>query len=60
VATQHDELLHLWRWLLLASVGVTLGTILGGRILVKIPEVWFRRVLAVVLAALGVWMVTAH
>jgi uncharacterized membrane protein YfcA len=34
-----------------------IGTVLGSRVLVRIPEVWFRRVLAVVLALLGGMMV---
>jgi uncharacterized membrane protein YfcA len=39
-----------------ATVGVTIGTALGSRVLVRIPEVWFRRVLAVILAILGAAM----
>lgn len=37
----------------LATVGVTVGTVLGSRALVRIPEAWFHRVLALVLALLG-------
>ena len=36
--------------------GVVAGTIVGSRALGRIPEVWFRRVLALVLAVLGVAM----
>jgi uncharacterized membrane protein YfcA len=32
---------------------VTIGTLLGSRVLVRIPEVWFRRLLALILAVLG-------
>jgi uncharacterized protein len=56
LAMQHDEILSLWPWVALATVGVTLGTVLGSRVLVRIPDVWFRRVLAVVLAVLGATM----
>jgi uncharacterized membrane protein YfcA len=35
---------------------VVTGTILGSRALGRIPDVWFRRVLALVLAVLGVAM----
>ena len=41
-----------------ATVGVVLGTVAGGRILRRIPEIYFRRVVAVFLAALGVWLLT--
>jgi len=35
---------------------VVTGTIIGSRALGRIPEVWFRRVLALLLAVLGVAM----
>ena len=37
----------------LATLGVVAGTLLGNRLLVRIPEHWFRRTVAVVLAVLG-------
>jgi len=52
-ATQYDEIAALWRWVTLATAGVAAGSVLGSRVLVRIPESWFRRVLAVTLAALG-------
>lgn len=53
VATQHDELLGVWPWIAAATLGVILGTVAGSRALARIHEVWFRRVLALVLAILG-------
>ena len=53
VATQHEEIISIWPWVALASVGVCVGTVLGNRVMARIPEVWFGRVLAVVLALLG-------
>jgi uncharacterized membrane protein YfcA len=47
----------MWMPILLAVAGVVLGTVLGSRMLARIPDVWFHRVLAVVLAALGITMV---
>jgi uncharacterized protein len=41
----------------LAIVGVVAGTVIGTRVLVRIPAVWFRRVVAAVLAVLGAVMV---
>ena len=58
VATQYRELSVLWLPILVAIVGVVLGTVLGSRVLARIPDIWFHRVLAVVLAALGITMVT--
>jgi uncharacterized protein len=57
VATQHRELLGLWNWIVIAAVGVSIGTIVGHRVLTRIPEAWFRRVLTFVLASLGTVMV---
>lgn len=53
LATQHREMSGIWVWIVLATIGVTVGTVLGNRVLTRIPEVWFHRVLAVVLAILG-------
>jgi uncharacterized membrane protein YfcA len=48
-----NEIQAIWPWVALATVGVTIGTVLGSRVLRRIPEVWFHRVLALVLAVLG-------
>lgn len=38
--------------------GVVVGTVAGGRILRRIPEPYFRRVVAIFLAILGIWLLT--
>jgi uncharacterized membrane protein YfcA len=53
LVTQSDDLIALWQAIAVASVGVVIGTVLGSRVLVRIPESWFRRILAVILAVLG-------
>lgn len=53
VVTQHQDIVALWPWIAMATIGVALGTVIGSRVLARIPEVWFRRVLALVLAVLG-------
>jgi uncharacterized membrane protein YfcA len=41
----------------LACVGVVLGTLTGRRLLARVPEAAFRRVVALLLFALGGWMI---
>lgn len=53
---QHDEMRGVLLWIVLAIVAVIAGTLIGTRALGRIPEVWFRRVLALLLAILGVAM----
>jgi len=43
-------------WVVLATAGVLTGTLLGHFMLVRIPERWFRRTVAVILALLGAAM----
>jgi len=54
--TQHDEMRAMVPWIALAIAGVVTGTIAGSRALGRIPDVWFRRVLALVLVLLGAAM----
>jgi uncharacterized membrane protein YfcA len=53
LALQHREIAAIWPWVALASVGVVIGTMFGTRVLVGISEVWFRRLLALILGILG-------
>ena len=57
LATQYREMSSMWVAIGIATVGVVLGTLVGSRVLARLPDVWFHRVLAVVLAALGTAMV---
>jgi uncharacterized protein len=57
LATQFREIMTMWVAIALATVGVVLGTLVGSRVLARIPDVWFHRVLAIVLAGLGTAMV---
>jgi len=56
LVTQHQELLAVWLPIVFATFGVAAGTLIGGRALARTPDVWFRRVLAAVLAILGATM----
>ena len=47
-----------WQLLSIAVVGVVVGTLVGERVLGRIPERVFRTVVALLILALGVYMVT--
>jgi uncharacterized membrane protein YfcA len=57
LVTDANEIAALWRPIAIASAGVVAGTLIGSRTLASIPDVLFRRVLAVVLWLLGVTMI---
>jgi uncharacterized membrane protein YfcA len=56
LATAGDAMLAAWSLMLIATVGVIVGTLSGGRLLARIPERQFRPIVAGVLAALGIAM----
>jgi hypothetical protein len=53
---QRNEMLAAWPWIVVATIGVAAGTVFGSRALRRVPDAWFRRVLALVLALLGTVM----
>jgi uncharacterized membrane protein YfcA len=53
-ATQGKQVLTIWSVLLLAIIGVVLGTLAGERVLRRIPEPLFRRVVSLIILALGI------
>ena len=57
LATQGRELARLWPLLLIATTGVLIGTLLGIRLLSRLPQRVFRHVLAILLVMLGLYMV---
>lgn len=57
-AVQGREILAEWPLLLLAVAGVVVGTLAGERVLGRIPERGFRTFVALLILALGVYMVT--
>src|SRR5690242_610249 len=59
LATQWREVTGAWPFILVATVGVVLGTTFGTRVLGRVPEQTFRRVIAVFLVGLGIYMVVA-
>jgi uncharacterized membrane protein YfcA len=55
--TQWSALSTIAGLIALSSAGVIAGTLLGRRALARVPELVFRRVVAVLLLGLGVWMI---
>jgi uncharacterized membrane protein YfcA len=58
IAAEWRGIAGLWPLILVATAGVVVGTELGTRALVRIPERVFRRMLALLLLLLGVYMIT--
>jgi uncharacterized protein len=59
LATQWREIAGAWQYILISTIGVVLGTAFGTRVLGRIPERAFRRIIAVFLLGLGLYMVVA-
>jgi len=55
-ATQFDDLRKVWMLIALATVGALLGTVAGERVLRRIPQRQFKRLVALLLMALGTYM----
>jgi uncharacterized membrane protein YfcA len=56
LATTGPDVLAIWPTVALATVGVMIGTLLGHRVLTRIPEATFRSIVAVILGLLGASM----
>jgi uncharacterized membrane protein YfcA len=54
--TQRQELLMIWPTILIATVGVVIGTFVGSRLLGRIPERMFKRIVSLLVFGLGVYM----
>jgi uncharacterized protein len=59
LAMEHREIARIWPLVVVATAGVVVGTAFGTRILGRIPEQTFRRVVALLLLALGIYMIIA-
>jgi uncharacterized membrane protein YfcA len=55
--TTGSDILAIWPTVAIGTAGVVAGTLLGNRLLSRIPEAAFRRVVAVLLAVLGTAMI---
>jgi len=59
LATQWSDIVEQWPQVALAIVGVCIGTAIGSRVLERIPRPVFRRIVALLLFALGIYMLAA-
>ena len=57
LVTQWGEIVAIWQLLFAATLGVVLGTAVGARLVKRISQHVFHRVVAVLLLALGTYMV---
>ncbi len=58
VYTQAAQLAEIWPWIVAAAVGVVIGTLLGGRVLQRIPPPLFHRIVSAIILILGIYMLT--
>ena len=59
LVAQGSEILGLWPVLLAASVAIVFGTAIGTRVLGRLPQEGFHRIVGVALIALGVFMIAS-
>jgi uncharacterized membrane protein YfcA len=56
MVVERSGLVRIWPVIVIATIGVVFGTLMGTRVLRDVPEPVFRRIVAVLLLALGTWM----
>jgi uncharacterized membrane protein YfcA len=56
LASDGAAMARVWPLIACATIGVVAGTLAGARLLARVPERHFRTTIAVLLLALGVWM----
>jgi len=58
LVTQGSDILSIWPLVLIATLGTVVGTVAGATLLRRIPTPLYRRVVSVIILALGVFMLT--
>ena len=56
--TSPETVRRLGAWIAIMAAGVAIGTLLGGKVLARIPETWFRRLVSLLILALGIVMLS--
>jgi uncharacterized protein len=57
LSARWDEILPLWPYMAAMTAGVVVGTAIGMKVLKRIPEEKFRKVVSVLLIGLALWLV---
>ncbi|MBI2921719.1 MAG: sulfite exporter TauE/SafE family protein [Planctomycetes bacterium] len=57
LATQGSDLVRLWLPLLVSTAGCVVGTLAGAKVLKRLPEPVYRRIVSGLILALGVFMI---
>lgn len=55
--TSPDTVHQFGLWIALMVAGASLGTLVGGRVLARLPEIYFRRLVSLLILSLGIVMV---
>jgi len=55
-AAQYRNLIAVWPAMLLATIGVVIGTLAGKPLLQRVPERSYRTIVSMIILALGIWM----
>jgi uncharacterized membrane protein YfcA len=58
-ATESAKIFSAWPAIVAGVIGVVIGTLAGERLLRKIPEKLFRRVVSAILVAIGAYLLLA-
>jgi uncharacterized protein len=56
LAVQGSQIASIWEYILIATVGVILGTIAGKKVLEKIPEPFFKKTVSAIILMIGVFI----
>jgi len=55
--SEAHQLAQVWKYLAVGAIGVAIGTLVGQRVLVKIPQKIFRRIVSLIILGLGIALV---
>jgi uncharacterized membrane protein YfcA len=56
IAFQGTQIASIWQFILIATVGVIIGTLGGKKILQKLPENVFKKTVASIILSVGIWI----
>ena len=56
IAIQGKEIASIWQYILIATIGVLIGTEIGAKVLTRIPEKTFKKVVSVIILLIGIFI----